>query len=124
MSKDYEVGYGKPPKATQFKKGQSGNPSGKPKAIKNFDTELGEELNEKVTVNENGKLKKYTKRRLLIKTLAAKALKGDVRAALSLVKLEYEREGKAAMIEPEISKTDQKILDDFIAKHLNGGGSK
>jgi hypothetical protein len=29
---DYEVGRGKPPKGTQFKKGQSGNPGGRPKA--------------------------------------------------------------------------------------------
>ena len=27
---DYEVGYGKPPKHTQFKRGQSGNPNGRP----------------------------------------------------------------------------------------------
>jgi hypothetical protein len=30
---DYEVGYKRPPVATRFKKGQSGNPSGKPKKI-------------------------------------------------------------------------------------------
>ena len=28
--RDYEVGYGKTPEATRFKKGQSGNPSGRP----------------------------------------------------------------------------------------------
>lgn len=27
----YEVGYGKPPKSTRFKKGQSGNPGGRPR---------------------------------------------------------------------------------------------
>jgi hypothetical protein len=30
-SASYEVGYGKPPKHTQFRKGQSGNPGGRPK---------------------------------------------------------------------------------------------
>ena len=28
---DYEVGYGRPPSHTQFKKGLSGNPKGRPK---------------------------------------------------------------------------------------------
>ena len=36
MSDDYEVGYGKPPKDKQFKKGQSGNPKGRTKGTKNF----------------------------------------------------------------------------------------
>lgn len=32
---DYEVGYGKPPAETRFKKGQSGNPNGRPKGSRN-----------------------------------------------------------------------------------------
>lgn len=31
---EYEVGYGKPPKETRFKRGQSGNPNGRPKGAK------------------------------------------------------------------------------------------
>ena len=37
---DYEVGYGKPPKNTQFRKGVSGNPRGRPKKSLDFDHEL------------------------------------------------------------------------------------
>jgi hypothetical protein len=34
MPKDYEIGYGKPPKKNQWQTGQSGNPAGKPKGAK------------------------------------------------------------------------------------------
>lgn len=87
-NRDYKVGYCKPPKHSQFKKGQSGNPKGRPKGQRNMATEIADELNEKVRVDDNGKVKKLRKRRVIIKTLANKAMKGDVRAALALAKLE------------------------------------
>jgi hypothetical protein len=50
----FEAGYGKPPRHTRFKKGQSGNPRGRPKGSKNLTTLLTEALNEPVIVAENG----------------------------------------------------------------------
>ena len=85
--KKYSVGYRKPPKHTQFKRGQSGNPKGRPKSVKNLSTDLEEELSEKVLVSEAGQQLTTTKQRAMIKTLFAKALTGDTRSANVLIGL-------------------------------------
>ena len=81
----YKVGYGKPPKTRQFKKGKSGNPRGRPKGSLNLATDLTAELGEHITVREDGRPRKVSKQRALIKSLMAKALQGDVRAMTSLL---------------------------------------
>jgi len=83
----FKIGYGKPPKATQFKKGRSGNPKGRPKGSLNLATDLAAELGERITVREDGRTRTVSKQRALIKSLVAKALQGDVRAAASLLAL-------------------------------------
>ena len=57
MPDNYEVGYGKPPKDTQFQKGVSGNPRGRPKKSRDFDHELIRESESFMTINENGRPK-------------------------------------------------------------------
>jgi hypothetical protein len=47
---DYPVGYKKPPRHTQFKPGQSGNPRGRPKQSATFADVLTKQLRKKVTV--------------------------------------------------------------------------
>ncbi len=87
MPGDYEVGYKNPPKQTRFKKGQSGNPSGRPKGTKNLKTELMEELQELILVSEGGSRRTVSKQRAMLKSLTAKAVQGDARAATILVNL-------------------------------------
>jgi Family of unknown function (DUF5681) len=86
MSK-YKVGYGKPPKSGQFKRGKSGNPKGRPKGGLKLATDLAAELNEQITVREDGKSRRVSKQRALIKSLMAKALQGDVRANAAVLAL-------------------------------------
>src|SRR3974390_1438411 len=78
---NYKIGYGKPPKASQFKPGRSGNPEGRRKGSLNLVTDLSAELGEKITVREAGRPRRVSKQRALIKSLIAKALQGDVRAS-------------------------------------------
>ncbi|RYH07049.1 DUF5681 domain-containing protein [Tropicimonas sp. IMCC6043] len=85
--KDYEVGYGRPPKHTQFKKGQSGNPKGRPKGSKNVDTMLRETLLRPVVITENGKRRKITALEAFFRQTLKSALEGDARASDKLLKL-------------------------------------
>lgn len=68
--------YRSPPKHTQFKPGQSGNPKGRPKGSKNFGTLLEKELNKKVTMTRDGKKIRVTKKEVLVTQLVNEAAKG------------------------------------------------
>ena len=87
MSGDYEIGYGKPPKTTQFKPGKSGNSQGRPRGTRNLRSDLQEELNAKVTVIEAGNQIQVSRQKALIKSMMAKAIKGDTAAARVLISL-------------------------------------
>jgi Family of unknown function (DUF5681) len=114
----YAVGYGRPPHHTRFKPGRSGNPKGRSKGTKNLKTDLMEELSERICISEGGKSKRLSKQRALLKSLAAKAIKGDARAMNILLNLMVRvLEISAEEREEElISEDDLAILDDFIAR--------
>lgn len=77
---EYEVGYKKPPKRSQWKPGHSGNPNGRPRKIKDFEKLLDIELSKEITITEGGKQISISKREVLLKSLVNDALKGDLRA--------------------------------------------
>jgi hypothetical protein len=77
----YDIGYGKPPRDTQFKKGVSGNPKGRPKKALDFEHELIKESKSLMTINENGRSKRISKHKAVIKQLINKAMSGNIPAA-------------------------------------------
>lgn len=116
---NYEVGYKKPPKSTQFKPGRSGNPKGRPKGTRNLSTDLKEELDSKILATEDGHQRKISKQQALIKTLANKALQGDIRALNSIFRLieRTDLELPEAKDEDGTSQTDSEILQDFLNRN-------
>lgn len=78
---DYEVGFAKPPKATRFVKGQSGNPNGRPKGSLSFASILNKALFAKVVVNEGSQKIARTKLEVMLIQALNKAVAGDLKAA-------------------------------------------
>jgi hypothetical protein len=77
---EYEVGYGKPPQRKQFRKGKSGNPSGRAKGPRNVTRLLVQALSEPVIINENGQRRQITKGEAMLKQLVNKGAAGDARS--------------------------------------------
>lgn len=118
---DEPVGYGKPPKATRFKKGRSGNPSGRPKQTRSQLELLRRELAQRVTVTEGGRKRRLTKGELITKQLVTRALKGEVPALRMMMRMgelldaETTREGEADISEKDRLAADQAVFDAIAA---------
>ena len=87
MSKEYKVGYKRPPQHTRFKKGKSGNPRGRLKNVQKLKSYLAEELESPITIAAQGKKKTVTKQQAFIMSLVARAIKGDPRAGVMLINM-------------------------------------
>ncbi|MBU3626600.1 hypothetical protein ICN48_10195 [Polynucleobacter sp. JS-Safj-400b-B2] len=84
---EYDVGYGKPPQHTRFKKGQSGNPAGRRKGRANLGTLLNSVLHATVQINERGKRVTKSKLEIALTQVANKAATGDLKAIAMITRL-------------------------------------
>jgi|HubBroStandDraft_5_1064220.scaffolds.fasta_scaffold297778_1 hypothetical protein len=87
MADKYEVGYGKPPKDSQFKAGQSGNPKGRKKNSRNLKTDLTTILQKRISVREGDRKFRVSGQEGVLMSLMAKSLKGDTKAINTLINL-------------------------------------
>ena len=112
----YEIGYRRPPPESQFKKGASGNPKGRPKGSKNFLTLLEQELAQKIVVNETGRRKTITRMQAMVKRMVAGAMQGDVKQLLTLVEILRKAGGlDAPGIEELLPENYETVLEAYVA---------
>ena len=117
--RDYEVGYGKPPRETRFVKGKSGNPRGRPAGAKSFSALLSDKLNEPVTVAENGGRRKISKREAIVTQLVNRSAAADFRAIKILLDIVRDIERQTEPVSPEtaeFSESDEKVIEQLKAR--------
>jgi len=83
----FAVGYGKPPEKSRFKKGVSGNPTGRPKGSLNFFSVVEKALNTMVNVTEGGRRKSRSKLEVAITQVTNKAAAGNLPAFKTIMSL-------------------------------------
>ncbi len=130
MSKDNNddlVGKGHPPRHTRWKKGQSGNPSGRKKLPDPADA-AARILEQKISVTQDGVMKKMPGLDALLGKAFAKALTGDMRAAEFLIKIvanDNARRPDDGQEEAEHDAADADIIERYYeryARRLKAGG--
>jgi hypothetical protein len=82
-----KVGYCSPPVHSQFKPGQSGNPSGRAKGSQNLKTLFNKVLDEEISLRDGADVKRITKAEAIVRGVVVGALKGDARNTAILFRL-------------------------------------
>ena len=116
---DKSAGYGKPPQASRFKKGISGNPRGRPKGSRNVAAVFAKTLREKVVINEQGQRKTITKLEAAVKQFVNQAASGNLRALQMLVTFAREaetRENLSSPTESIIGEVDQRVIEGILRR--------
>ncbi|MBB4054040.1 hypothetical protein GGR20_003712 [Devosia subaequoris] len=109
-SGDYTVGRGKPPVASRFKPGQSGNPGGRKKGSRNYKTILAAVMESEIAVTENGRKLKVSRFEALV-LCAFKDAQHDAKVRSDLFD-RYERcDDGASEIQEELPEEDRAIID-------------
>jgi uncharacterized protein DUF5681 len=112
MADKYEVGFGKPPKASQWKKGQSGNPGGRPKTridlLQDAAAILAEPVTARTPAGNKVSLDSYEAAYL---ALCQKGLNGSVPALINAINIMLEVQPAVEAREAE----ERQRYDDTIA---------
>ncbi len=118
-----DVGYRKPPKSGQFKRGQSGNPKGRPKRTKSPKSLVLGLLAERIPVKTQNGVRKMSKMEALLHKQMEKASRGDDKAFKILLNLYGEAladqmaTSVAQGTEENITASDRAVLNLFLQQN-------
>ena len=116
---DRPIGYKRPPVATQFKPGVSGNPSGRPKSVRSLQVELLEELAEIIRVREGDNEVEISKARAIVKVVANAAVGGNMRAVSLLLPYCGRIAGDTNELQSQVAvPEDTEILNNYLDREL------
>jgi hypothetical protein len=117
----YEVGRGKPPRATQFKPGRSGNPAGRKKGSRNLKTILRRVMESEIEVSENGRKRRVPVVEALILRLVQEGLRGQLRALDSALDRYEQHVDEGPERQEELPEEDLALLERLVGSR--GGTS-
>jgi hypothetical protein len=117
---NFNVGYGKPPRHTRFARGQSGNPRGRKKGVRNLASDVKRTLEAPVKLTEKGRRKQVSTQEAALMRLKDKALKGDPRALDRLLALAgaFNNSSESDASGADLAAEDQAILDAYAEEIL------
>jgi Family of unknown function (DUF5681) len=119
LDDSYAVGYQKPPRHSQFAKGQSGNPRGRPKGSQNVSAVLQRAARQRVRVTSNGVSRFVTKLEAAVTQLLNQAASGDPRAIRELLYLHRLCEEPAEAVRAETGPQElDKLVMESIRKRI------
>jgi hypothetical protein len=121
----YLIGRGKPPVASRFKPGESGNPKGRPKGSKNFRTLIRRAMTAPISIQEGSRTRRVSKLEAVVLRQVQSALKGDDRAAMAVIKMamQFGLLDEADNMSAEVlglSAADERIIETLLAQHTKG----
>jgi Family of unknown function (DUF5681) len=113
---DYVVGYRRPPRATRFTAGKSGNLKGRPKGSRSVGAVLQDIIRQKIAVTENGKTRRIPALEVMLRRLANDAMRSDPKAIKLLLSLvdRYGDSPEAALRLGDVLADDRVILKQYL----------